>query len=419
MTSPNPEKTNDVVDAANQDSPEAKKTTEETRADVEKAGKEVNALHLTGAAVDELKKEDIGKLFRWWKESISTDQVAEAVNSLKDKEFKGKIIEYIKSKNIKEMQKYINDKIKTGYIDKAKLSEALKSKWIRFDEDNGIDMDGRFWPQTLETLKHIAEVTENSIGWGQDKPKEEEKPWEKEKKESAERPDLSWIPNEMAKVLDGIRATDDSKDRSPERNLKDGAPWDSNWNIDFKSGLISIATWGKELNGEIDSHVPGNRCELDWKNGIIYVICDKYKYEMPVKVNNGLEMDEKWYPKDTAENRTKIQAFTKVLNLMNMLKANYVFNWWKYSFEHSWWDLEYNNGTLDDTEIVSEEAFDKINNSYATVWVKFDKAEKRDMACLLNAMKYDIGKVTMDEIEDGCYDEDVQRSKHFSKKFEN
>jgi hypothetical protein len=32
-------------------------------------------------------------------------------------------------------------------------------------------------------------------------------------------------------------------------------------------------------------------------------------------------------------------------------------------------------------------------------------------------MKLDLGNLTLDELEDGCYDEDVARSKKFSKKY--
>jgi len=36
------------------------------------------------------------------------------------------------------------------------------------------------------------------------------------------------------------------------------------------------------------------------------------------------------------------------------------------------------------------------------------------MACLLNAMKLDQQKLTLDELEDGCTDDDVELSKKLS-----
>lgn len=367
--------------------------------------------------------------WRTWKgtyERITKQDVADIVNKLQEP-YNSDISDFIKKRDIKGMQEYLNKKIDDWEIDKVELENYLSGKKIRFD--GHILVDWKFGPQTLYTMKFIIKKQLEQPNPDNQKPRDNEKPKDPEPREPEkptapetreELPDLSWIPEEMDEVLDDVFNTnrDDFK-WDNERNLQEGNPWDNWFNIDASRKRISLATWGKEINGEITSHVKGNRCELDWEKGIIYVICDQYEYEMPVKVSNWLELDQKWYPKDTVENRKKVNAFTKVWNLMNMLKANYVFNWWNYSFEHSWWDIEYNNGVVDDTEIVSGKAFDAINNNYATVWVNFGEEERRDMACLLNAMKYDVGKLTMDEIEDGCTDADVDRSKHFSKKFAN
>lgn len=407
---------NKVQEALN--SKEGKQATEEVEAETEKLKNDakLNATTTENLSAMRLQsvwltEDDIKKLYKRWKENISKKDVVDLVTSLKDP-YLSDIVWYIKKNDIEWMQKYLNGKIEDWKINKEELEKYLKDRGIRLNSWKILE-DWKFGPQTLYTMKFIIEEVQE--GW-----KEKNKEGGNEKKEDKERPDLSWIPEEMAKVLDGIRATDTDKDWSPERNLKDGAPWDNNWNVDLDSWRVSIATWGKELNGDVNSHVPGNRCELDLKKGIIYVVCDKYEYEFPIKLNNGLEMDANWYPKDSAENRTKIKAFTKVWNLMNHIKANYVFNWGRHWFEQKrGCNLEFNDGTFQDTDILKEKGFKEINKAYATVWMEFGKHEVNELAALCNAMKYDIGWVSIDELDDGLYQEDIDRMKHYSKTFEN
>jgi hypothetical protein len=51
--------------------------------------------------------------------------------------------------------------------------------------------------------------------------------------------------------------------------------------------------------------------------------------------------------------------------------------------------------------------------------MEFGKHEVNELAALCNAMKYDIGWVSIDELDDGLYQEDIDRMKHYSKTFEN
>ncbi len=419
---------NKVQEALN--SKEGKQVTEEVEAETEKLKNDakLNATTTENLSAMRLQsvwltEDDIKKLYKRWKENISKKDVVDLVTSLKDP-YLSDIVWYIKKNDIEWMQKYLNGKIEDWKINKEELEKYLKDRGIRLNSWKILE-DWKFGPQTLYTMKFIIEEVQE--GW-----KEKNKEGGNEKKEDKERPDLSWIPEEMAKVIDEVRATDVNTDRlgrrwkgtpedwSPERNLKDGAPWDNNWNVDLDSWRVSIATWGKKLNGDIDSHVPGNRCELDMKNGIIYVICDKYEYEFPVKLNGGLEMDANWYPKDTEQNRMKIKAFTRVWNLMNYIKAHYVFNWGRHGFEQKRGkNLEFNDGDFVDTDILTSDGFEKINKDYASVWMKFEKGEINELAALCNAMKYDIGWVSIDELDEGLYQEDIDRMKPYSRNFGN
>ena len=453
----------------------------------------INALG-TRVALQSIDVGDVWDLKRWrtWKdtyETITAQDVVNVVNKLEDP-IKTEISDFIKKGDIKWMQEYLNKKIDDGEIDKDELGNFLRWKGIRFD--GHIDVDWKFGPQTLYTMKFIVKKqlidsdsstdntdndvvdndnTDNDVvdndntdddvvdndnnnsndnssnndnsssninenhfyfwpwfgmpnipgNWEESKNPDDsentENPEESENPEATEEvQNLDWIKEEMGGVIDGFRSGRTEWNWREERH---DTNWTDMFDVNAETHLVSLTTRGHQIEKGVETKVPNNKCELDWETGKIYVMCGKNRYEMTVTTEK-LELDKNWYPIHNTENEKKIRAFAEVWNLMNMLKANYVFNWGEYSFEESWWDIEYNNNGRDlihfwnDTEIVSSDVFDKLSNKYAGTWIRFEKAERRDMACLLNAMKLDQGKLTEDELEDGCSDDDVELSKKLS-----
>ncbi len=89
---------------------------------------------------------------RNWRLVITKPEVVEAVNAL-EWNYKKEVSDFIKSGDIKGLQKYLNEKIETWHIDKEKLKASLKEKWIPFEWH--IKEDWYLGPQTLETIKNI------------------------------------------------------------------------------------------------------------------------------------------------------------------------------------------------------------------------------------------------------------------------
>lgn len=371
-------------------------------------------VHLTEATMAALnaflKESDIWKIDKrrnkdWSYVEVTKNDVLNIVNKLKEP-YKGDIFDFIKSNDIEWMQEYLNQKIDEWRIDKDKLAEFLKEKKIRFD--GHIEVDWKFGPQTLYTMKFIIKKQKEDKN---DKGDEEDK----EYKEDKEDLNQDWIEKEMWDALDELRNGKNGKDWHSERNDGDNK---SAIDVDKSKKIASLTTWTREVGGSTENKLPNNKCELDLTNGKYYVYCGGEKYEMPL-TTQPLDLDENWYPTHTPDNVLRVRAFTRIWNLMNMLKVHYVVNWGGYSFEESEWELEYNNGTFNDTEIVSKKAFEDLNQTFHNVWIKFDKAAIRDMACLLNAMKLDAEKLTEDELNDGCTDADVAYSKQLSHKHNN
>ena len=305
----------------------------------------------------------IDKRLYWWGrgKEITKDEVMQVVNALKEP-YNTDVSNFIKKGDILGLQKYLNGKIKSWEIDLAKVTAALKKRNIPFN--GSIIEDGKFGPQTLETIKFVL----------------------KEQKETG--PDLDWIPQEMSAVMKDVKHTRRDMNWSPERNIGE-----DNFNVDTKRHIISITTWGTSLNSPEREHVPWNRCEINWDTGAITVVCNNREYEMPIHIN-GFKL-KNWYPDgNDINNRERVRAFATVWNLMNYLKAHAVYNW-QGAIEEASWTIELNDSPLGlfDTDIVSARKFNEITNEFRHLRVKFDKETRVQTASLLSAMKLDLWKI--------------------------
>ena len=224
----------------------------------------------------------------------------------------------------------------------------------------------------------------------------------------------------MSAVMKDIKDTNIYKNWSPERNIGE-----DNFNVDVDKHIISITTWGTSLNSPERSHVPGNRCEINWDTWAITVVCNNRKYEMPIHVE-GFKLTD-WVPDgNDINNRERVRAFATIGNLMNQLKAHAVFNG-SGAIEEAAWTLEMNDSALglQDTDLVSVRTFNQINNKYSHLWVKFDRETKVQTASLLTAMKLDLWKIGWTpDIESGTWmrkdpldDEHKKWVKHYSQTY--
>ena len=107
----------------------------------------------------ELNVDDV-HLYRWWGERLEKNWVLEVIKSLKEP-YKTEVNWFVKGKDILGLQRYLNAKIDSWAIDKTKIEAALSAKriWLR---GGHLLEDWKFWPQTLETIRVLAELPEES-----------------------------------------------------------------------------------------------------------------------------------------------------------------------------------------------------------------------------------------------------------------
>ena len=417
MTSP--ETAREGAETSSADIAELKRQLEETKKQLEATKKELDSLkagHTAPTTSIEPGRVTLASfsweddfdtpLYWWaWREKITKRDVLEVVNALNEP-FNTEITKFIKSGDIEGLQKYLNQKINEWKIDVTGLEAALKAKKIKFD--GKILEDWKFGPQTLETIKFILKQQTTQ-------PDPEPTP-EKEKKA----PNLDWIPQEMSAVIKDIKDTNPDLNWSPERNI-----WEDNFNVDTDKHIISIATWWTSLNSPERSHVPGNRCEINWDTWAITVVCNSRKYEMPIHIN-GFKLKDGYPDWNDLSNRERVRAFADIWNLMNQLKAHAVYNWTG-AIEEASWTIELNDSVrgLQDTDLVSVAKFNSLNRKYSHLWVKFDKETKVQTASLLTAMKLDLWKIRWNpDIEtsnplrsDPLNDEHKKWVKHYSQTY--
>lgn len=367
------------------------------------------------------------RLYRWGRESITQQEVMDIVNGLEEP-YNSEVSQYIEKNDIKWLQKYLNSKIDSWEIDLAGLKDALTARWIRL-RGNHILEDGKFWPQTLETIRFFAQEQGPEPGPDPIEP-DPEKPDDSVEKET----NLDWIKEEMSDAMQDIK-NKWKWNRSPERNS-----YNDNFEIDKARNRVILRTWWVSLRSSAKEHISDNRCEIDWKTWDMYVICKGNEYKMPLHFGK-FTLDSKWYPNgDNINNREKVRAFTEVWNLMNMLKAHAVFNWkWAIEYQDSSFvgramylpfvgvdGIHLNDGVIwwaSDTLLVNESTLKNLADKYSHLWLKFDKETKIQIASLLTAMKLDLWKIRWNpDIErrvgiDPLDDEHKRWVKHYSKTY--
>ena len=195
---------------------------------------------------------------------------------------------------------------------------------------------------------------------------------------------IDWIIQEMADEISAIVNTDSSKHWSEERLYLNT----TNFEVDVKYKTVKIKTRWTTLNSPEKEANYNNRCEFNWATWEITAYVWVRKYILPMRLK-ALTLDANWLPDGrNMQNRQVIEAFTRVGNLMNFLKAHWVFTQpWSLE-EESWW-IEVNNWFIWiwDTQLVSKSALDSIQWNYKQVWVDFNPVE---LAWMLTAMKLDL-----------------------------
>lgn len=107
------------------------------------------------------------RLYSWGWKKLERNGVVDIIKSLKEP-YKTEVNWFVKNNDVLGLQRYLNAKIDSGAIDKTKLESALSAKsiWLR---DGHLLEDWKFWPQTMETIKVLAELPEDSWSrWSQE-----------------------------------------------------------------------------------------------------------------------------------------------------------------------------------------------------------------------------------------------------------
>lgn len=350
-----------------------------------------------------------GKLYRRGNNTITKQDIINTVNQLKEP-FNTEISNLIKSRNILGLQNYLNQNIAQGKINSQQLMNSLRNKGIRF---NGkILEDGKFWPQTLETIRFITQEHKENL-----QPKQPKQPEQKEEFKS----NLEWIPQEIANIIREIKNTNKNLNRSKDRNNGWEMLEGRNFKVDISRKTVELATWGKKINSFCGDNDSGNRCEYHRDTGKFYTYVGNYHYELPVKAP-ALKLDKNGLPDGNYQrNREIIQFYAELGNLLNRTKNTAVFNK-KGALEYDRGGIEVNNGTYwnQDTQEIGNTNLNGIQTKYGHLGITLWKQERIQIASLLSAAKLDIGKITRssdiekDRAIDPLDDEHKKRVKHYS-----
>ena len=107
--------------------------------------------------MDKNNKLDDTKLYGWGKEKLTKEQVMELVGWIPHPYWK-EFVKRIENGDIKWLQQFLNGIVdKLGLWRNAKFKATLKSKGMWLKDDKHILEDWKLGPQTMETLKFLAE----------------------------------------------------------------------------------------------------------------------------------------------------------------------------------------------------------------------------------------------------------------------
>lgn len=114
-------------------------------------------------AVDDYKKMDKDnkiddtKLYGWGKEKLTKQEVMELVGWIPSPYWK-EFVDRIENGDIKWLQQFLNGIIdKLGLFKNLAFKKTLEDKGIWLKDGKHILEDWKLWPQTMETLKFLAE----------------------------------------------------------------------------------------------------------------------------------------------------------------------------------------------------------------------------------------------------------------------
>lgn len=194
-------------------------------------------------------------LHSWWGKKLEKSGVLDVIKSLRDP-YKSEINGFVKNNDILGLQKYLNGKIDSGSIDKIKLERVLTGKRIWLNGGH-IFEDWKFWPQTLETIKCLQDISwwnEWVEGWDN---------WNKEKGDEWQEKDKNytiekvWNKNCKVKTIKSIS------------ELPDGYKWWDPKNYDESKEDTYPTVYKIILDGKVYKFYSNWRCatpENEMKN---------------------------------------------------------------------------------------------------------------------------------------------------------
>lgn len=343
----------------------------------------------------ELNVDDV-HLYRWWGERLEKNWVLEVIKSLKEP-YKTEVNWFVKGKDILGLQRYLNAKIDSWAIDKTKLEAALSAKriWLR---GGHLLEDWKFWPQTLETIRVLAELPEwwngtPATGWDEWNGNEAPIPQDNQVEFSWELP--NGIAKELVKYVNDNLANELAMGNNEKLEING---WSPNWaNLSLSTWLSSVAYASVQYSINLKKCINN-----DWsiatdyiKNTLLPIAKDNLKQQkkavLAVKWNllRGKEysMDDIFWDDEEVKNdlvlKTKLENYFKIFE-----DKKVTFDLWNYDDDTKFdnWNikltLDDNNGNEDynkwrnNPDILIFPAKDIIDDDYTLNETKFKEKLK-------------------------------------------
>lgn len=349
----------------------------------------------------------VNRLYGFWKLRLNKAEVDNTLKNLNG-EHKTKIEDFIKNNEIEDLQKYKNSLIDSWTINKDQLVNNCNEKWIWL-RDWHISEDWKFWPQTFEAIKILAELPEwwnetPATGWNEWNGNEAPIPQDNQV-------EFSWeLPNGIAKEL--VKYVNDNLANElamGNENLviNGGSP---NWaNFSLSTWLPSVAYASVQYSINLKKCINN-----DWsiatdyvKNTLLPMAKDNLKQQkkavMAVKWNllKGKEysMDDIFW--DDEEVKGNLVLKTRLENYFNIFDDKKVtFDLWNYDDDTKFdnWNIKLtldNDGSNKDynkwrnnPDILIFPAEDIINDDYSLNEARFKEKLKEITRAIAEKEKF-------------------------------